>query len=137
MPDWAVALTGLVIAVGLVGVVLPVLPGLLLVVAGVAVWAVVEGGRTSYVLLAAALAVAAAAQVLKYGIVGFFVIPVLGLLVGFVAGVYVAERHRLRDPTAARGSTGQALRAAGVSILVELAAALSIAAGWVAVLLVS
>ena len=31
------------------------------------------------------------------GIVGFFVIPVVGLVIGFVVGVYLAEWYRLRD----------------------------------------
>ena len=29
------------------------------------------------------------------GVVGFFVVPVVGLFLGFVLGVYVAERRRL------------------------------------------
>ena len=37
------------------------------------------------------------------GIVGFFVIPVVGLLIGFVLGVYLAELANRRDLTQWRG----------------------------------
>ena len=56
--------------------------------------------------------------------VGFFVIPVIGLPIGFVLGVYGAESLRQRDQQAARRSTGLAMRAVGLAILVELAGAL-------------
>jgi hypothetical protein len=64
-------------------------------------------------------------------VVGFFVIPVVGLLVGFVAGIYAAERARL-GPGRAWPSTKAALRAVGLSILIELAAGLLAAAVWLA-----
>ena len=50
---------------------------------------------------------------------------------GFVAGVYLAERRRL-GPGAAGPSTWPALRAVGVSILIELTAAVLAASAWVA-----
>ena len=57
------------------------------------------------------------------GFVGFFVIPVVGMFIGFVLGVYVAERRRVGGARGlARRPTG-ALRAVGVSILIELVAA--------------
>ena len=152
---WGVAVLALVVAVGLVGVVVPVLPGLLLVWGAVAVWCFVEGGTAGWALLAATTAVAAASQVVKYvvpgrrlqragipnrtlliggvaGIVGFFVLPVIGLPVGFLAGVYVVERQRRTTHEAAWRSTLEAVKAVGVSILVELTAALLIAGGWAA-----
>lgn len=157
MEAWGAALTGLVIAVGLVGVVLPLLPGLLLVWGAVAVWSVAKGGAAAYVLLIAVSGVAVGSQVVKYvvpgrqlqragvpnrtlvlggvlAVVGFFVLPVIGIIIGFVAGVYLAERQRLGGHVAARTSTGHALRAVGMSILVELVAGMLIAAGWVGVL---
>jgi len=157
MQTWVTVLTGVLVAIGLVGVLVPVLPGLLLVWASVSVWALVEQGTPAYVLLVAGTAVALAAAVLKYlvpgrrlrragvpqrslligglaAVAGFFLIPVLGVVVGFVAGIYAAERQRLPDRAAARTSTGHALRAVGLAILVELSAALLIAAGWAGVL---
>ncbi len=157
MEPWGEVLVGLAVAVGIAGVVVPVLPGLLLVWGAVVVWGVVEGGATGWGLVAGATVVAAVSQVLKYvvpgrqlrragvpdhallvgglvGIVGFFVIPVVGLFIGFVAGVYASEWIRLHDHRAAWTATGHALRAAGLSILLELAAALLIAAGWIGLL---
>jgi hypothetical protein len=64
------------------------------------------------------------------GVVGFFVIPVVGLVIGFVLGVYLAE-HRRVGSAAAWPSTQQALRAVGVSILIELAAGILAALVWV------
>ena len=52
---------------------------------------------------------------------GFFVVPVVGLVLGFVAGVYAAERRRV-GVEAAWPSTLAALRAVGLCILIELAA---------------
>jgi len=59
------------------------------------------------------------------------VIPVLGLFVGFVAGVYLAERVRLADHARAWPSTVAALKAVGASMLIELLSGLLIAATWV------
>ena len=157
MQTWGEVVVALAVVVGLVGVVVPVLPGLLLVWAAVACWSVVVGGPAGWTLLAVVTAVAALSQVVKYvvpgrrlqragiptrtllvggtaGVVGFFVLPVVGLPIGFVAGIYAVERSRLTTHAAARRSTGQALRALGLSILLELTAALLIAGAWVVTL---
>lgn len=146
-------LVGLAIAVGLVGVVVPLLPGLLLVWAAVLFWAIVEQTVLAWTVLGLATVLVAVAQVGKYllpgrrlqaagvpnrtlvigavlGIVGFFVIPVVGLVVGFVLGVYLAERVRLGAHAGAWTSTKHALKAAGLSIAIELAAGLLVAAAW-------
>ena len=145
-------LLALVILVGLVGVLVPILPGLVLVLAAVLVWAVDEGSTTGWVVFAVATAVLVLGTVVKYavpnrrlktsgipssttwfgvalGIVGFFVIPVIGLFIGFVLGVYLAE-HRRVGAAAAWPSTQQALKAVGVSILIELAAGIVAALVW-------
>ena len=141
------------IAVGLAGIILPVLPGSLLVVGAVLVWALETGGSTAWVVFAVATTFVAAGTVVKYalpgrrlreegvpgstlvvggllGFVGFFVVPVVGLFLGFVLGVYVAE-HRRVGSAAAWPSTKRALRAVGVSILIELVAGMLAAATWV------
>jgi uncharacterized protein YqgC (DUF456 family) len=143
----------LAILVGLVGVVVPVLPGLVLVLVAVLVWALDVGGGTAWTVFGLATAVLVAGTVVKYavpgrrlkssgipasttwfgialGVVGFFVIPVVGLVIGFVLGVYLAE-HRRVGSAAAWPSTQQALRAVGVSILIELAAGILAALVWV------
>ena len=142
------------IVVGLVGIVVPVLPGLLLVWGGVAVWAAATHTATAWVVLAVATLVAAGGSVVKYllpgrrlkesgvpwttiglgtllGVVGFFVVPVVGVLLGFVLGVFLAEWRRLSTAQAAWPSTKQALAAVGWSILIELATALLVTAVWV------
>ena len=64
------------------------------------------------------------------GIVGFFVIPLVGLFVGFVLGVYLAELQRVGQANA-WPSTWAAVKAAGLSILIELASGLLAASAFV------
>jgi uncharacterized protein YqgC (DUF456 family) len=70
------------------------------------------------------------------GVVGFFVVPVVGLFLGFVLGVYLAELARSKDRRTAWPSTRHALRAVGWSIVIELAAGLLMAAAWIVGLVV-
>ncbi|MGV9976244.1 DUF456 domain-containing protein [Micromonospora wenchangensis] len=147
------------IVAGLAGVVVPGLPALPLCWGGVLLWAIFGGaGPGRWAVLAAATVVAAAGAVIKYawpgrnlkrtgvptssllvggllGLVGFFVIPVIGLVIGFVGGVWGAERLRLGSNQLAWPATVQALKAAGLSMMVEFLAGLVIAALWVAGLL--
>jgi uncharacterized protein len=149
-----IVLVALVIAVGVVGVVVPLLPGTLLVFAAIAVWAVVENNATAWVTLAVVAAVVTASTLVKYlwpvrrmraadvstwtlvagavlGVIGFFVIPVLGLVIGFVLGVYLAELARRRNQRLAWASTVHALKGVALSVGVELAGALLATAAWV------
>lgn len=154
--DFATLLVlGLLMAVGLVGVVLPVLPGLLLIaVTGVA-WAWLETGTAPWIVLGVMLVVLTIGTVAKYvlphrtlkdagaprstmllgvlgAIVGFFVIPVVGLIIGGVAGVYLGEWQRRGDSGAAWRSTWATTKAIGVGILIELAAGVLAVLIWVA-----
>jgi uncharacterized protein YqgC (DUF456 family) len=63
-------------------------------------------------------------------VVGFFVIPVVGLIAGGVLGVYVAERARLGDHAAAWASTRRVLVAAGIGALVEIGAGVLMIGVW-------
>lgn len=158
MSGVGVLLVGLAIAVGIVGVVVPVLPGALLVWAAVAVWAIAVGSTTAWAVLAAVSVVIGGSQVLKLLVpgrqlrnagvprrsiviglllagVGFFVIPIVGFFVGFPLGIYVEERRRLGPHAPAWLSTRKALRAIGLSILIELSAAVLAAAVWLAAVL--
>ncbi|MFN8080292.1 MAG: DUF456 domain-containing protein [Kineosporiaceae bacterium] len=153
-------LAGVLIVAGLIGIVVPVLPGLLLSWAGVLVWALSLRTGAAWTTLGIASAIMVLGTVIKYlvpgrtlreagvpwstlglgtllGIVGFFVVPVVGLFVGFVAGVYLGERVRLNDNSAAWPSTVAALRAVGLSMLIELLAGLLIAATWAAALILT
>lgn len=145
-------LVALAIAVGLVGVIVPVLPGSLLVLGAILIWAWDLGTSIGWVVFAVATTFIALGSVVKYvvpgrrlkdngipsstlllggalGIVGFFVIPVVGLLVGFVLGVYLAELRRVGGE-AAWPATTHALKAVGLSILIELVASLCAAVTW-------
>jgi uncharacterized protein YqgC (DUF456 family) len=145
------------IAVGIVGIALPVLPGLVLVVAGVAVWAVPRGDVVAWTVLGIVVAIVVIGSVAKYllpgralrdsgvpgrtiaagavlGVVGFFVIPVLGLFIGFVLGVYLSELARLGGHEVAWPSTRRALAAVGWSLVIEMATGLIAAAVWVGAL---
>ncbi len=151
-------LAGLLVALGVVGILVPVLPGLILVLAGIAVWAVPRGDALGWTVLGIAAAIVVLGSVAKYllpgrrmresgvptrsvvagaalGIVGFFVIPVVGLFVGFPLGVYLAELARLRESSLAWPSTRKALGAVGFSILLELATGLLAAGVWIAALI--
>ncbi|MEV6800971.1 DUF456 domain-containing protein [Micromonospora rifamycinica] len=155
----ASVIAAVAIVAGLAGVVVPGLPALPLCWGGVLVWALFGGvGPGRWAVLGAATVVAAAGAVVKYawpgrnlkrtgvptssllvggllGLVGFFVIPVIGLVIGFVGGVWGAERLRLGSNQLAWPATVQALKAAGLSMLVEFLAGLLIAGLWVAGLL--
>jgi uncharacterized protein YqgC (DUF456 family) len=145
-------LVALGIAVGLVGILVPVLPGSLLVAAAILVWALDGGSAASWLVALASLALLAAGTVVKYlvpgrrlqragvpsrtllaggalGVVGFFVLPVVGLPVGFLLGVYLAQWHRL-GRAAAWPATVQALKAVGLGIVIELGFGILAAAAW-------
>ncbi|HKX75295.1 MAG TPA: DUF456 domain-containing protein [Acidimicrobiia bacterium] len=151
-------LVGIAIILGLVGIVVAVLPGLLLVWAAVGIWAFVEQHPLAWVVFGITTLMTIAAQIGKFlvpgrrldeagvprrtillgalvGFVGFFAIPVVGLPLGFVAGVYLAERLRLPGHRSAWRATGAAIKAVGLSILIELGAGLLIAGMWLAAVL--
>ncbi len=154
MSTGGLILTAVAIAIGLAGILFPLLPGTLLVWAAIAVWAVLEKTTTAWVVLGVATAVLGAGILVKYlwparrmkaadvsgrtlaagavlGVIGFFVIPVAGLLIGFVLGVYLAEVVARRDRRRAWVSTKHALKGVALSVGVELAAALLATAAWV------
>lgn len=151
-------LVGFAVVVGLVGVVVQVLPGAFLVGGAVLSWGLIERGTAGWTAAAVALAVTVLTQVVKYllagrylerggvprstilwgslvGAGGFFVVPVVGVFVGFVLGVYVAERLRLREHRLAWASTWRATKASGIGVVVELAGVLLIAVTWLIALL--
>jgi uncharacterized protein len=147
-------LLGLVMLVGLVGVVVPVLPGTALVLAAGVVWAllVVDGGAVRWVVVGAMAVLFAVGTVLKYALpgrrlhgslprrtmlmaavgagVGFVLLPPLGLILGGVAGVYLGEAQRLGPGAPARRSTVEVLKAVGVGILAELTAGVLMVGTW-------
>jgi uncharacterized protein YqgC (DUF456 family) len=152
-------LVAVVIAVGLVGILVPLIPGSILIFGAVGVWAYVEGTTVAWVTFGVAAAILAAALLVKYlwpmkrmrradvgtfslvagatlGIVGFFVIPVVGLVVGFVLGVFLAELTLRGNSRLAWASTVHAIKGVALSVGVELAGALLATVVWVVGVLV-
>jgi uncharacterized protein len=156
--DLGLIVVGLAIATGIIGIVVPVLPGALLAWAAIAAWAIAVGGVTAWAVLGVATLAIGGAQVVKVlvpgrrlrdagiprrsivaGLVlaaaGFFLVPVVGFFIGFPFGVYLEERRRLGGHDAAWDSTRHALRAMGLSILIELTATVLAAGAWLAAVL--
>lgn len=146
-------LVAVAIAAGLATTIVPILPGTLIVGAAILVWASETGGTTAWAVFAVATVLLMLGAIVKYlvpgrrlkdagipmstqlagaalGFVGFFVIPVVGIFIGFVAGVLLAESLRL-GPAQAWPSTKHALKAAGLSILIELVFGVLAALTWV------
>lgn len=158
MSTAGIVLVALGIAVGLVGILVPLLPGSLLVFGSIAVWAFFERTTVAWVTLGVVTALFVATLLVKYmwparrmreadvstwsllaggvlGIIGFFVVPVLGLVLGFVLGVYLAELAGRRDQRLAWASTVHAIKGVALSVGVELAGALAATVVWVAAVL--
>ena len=145
---------GLIMLVGLIGIAVPVLPGLLVVWAAVLVWAFEIATAAGWVVLGVATTLAVCGFLLQYllpgrrmaragvttsstmagaalGVVGFFVIPVVGVFLGFPLGIYLAERIKLGTHDGAWSSTTHALKAIALSVGIELLTGLAIAGTWV------
>lgn len=155
MSVWGEVVVGLVILVGLIGIVVPILPGVILIFGAIAVWAFLTGGAAAWTVFAIGTALLIVSGVVKYtwpgrklkeagvpnrtlllgglaGIAGFFLIPVVGLFVGFVVGVYLSEWQRLPGQRQAWESSKHAIKGVGLSMLVELLGALLASGVWVA-----
>lgn len=139
--------------VGLVGIIVPVLPGLALVWGGTLLWALLEDGQGRWAVLAVTSLLLVVGTVVKYllparsaaargaplsslvlaslgAVAGFFVVPVIGLVLGGLGVLLLAERARLDSWAEAWASTRAALVAVGVGVLVELLAGLLMVAAW-------
>lgn len=149
-PLVAVVLT--VMLVGVVGTVLPLLPGLALIWSASVVGSLVHGfdGRAwllNGVLTVLLLAGASAKYVLPArstdrsptsslvaavlgGMVGLVTVPVVGFPLGAALGLFLAEVRRTGSGQRARTSTLAALRAFGIGALVEIAVGAVMIATW-------
>lgn len=151
-------LFGLALVIGLVGVLVPVVPGLLVIAVTTVAWAWWDGG-SAWVIASVMLVVLAAGTAAKYvlpsrslrqagaprstlvlaavlAVIGFFVVPVIGFLLGGILGVWVGELRRLHDSGAAWTSTWVTLKAIGVGVLLEITAGVVAIAIWVVSVLV-
>lgn len=140
-------LVALAYVVGLCGIVLPVLPGTITIIIATLIWAIVTGSWTSWVAFAIITVLGIAGMTASYvltgrrlqrhevptwpilvgiasGIVGIFVIPFLGLPIGFLAGLYVSEAVRLKDWKRGLSSAWVAIKALGIGIAIEFTLAM-------------
>lgn len=149
-----VLLLGLVMAIGAVGTIVPLVPGISLVWGAGLVYGLDRGfGTLDVVAFAMMTGLAAAATVAAYvvpkrraigagasratvwlgvagAVVGFFVVPVVGLPIGGVLGIYVGERLRTGDTITAWRATRATITGFSIAALVQFAAALSMIAVW-------
>ncbi|MFJ5302612.1 DUF456 domain-containing protein [Streptomyces sp. NPDC088350] len=146
-------LVGVVILFGLCGVLVPGVPGSWLVWAAVLWWALKDPRPVTWGVLVGATAVLLLSQVVRWvlpprrlrasgatprmgvyagvgALLGFVLIPVLGAVPGFMAGIYVHERLRLGRHGEAMASLRTAMRSGGSSVLTELFTCLLIAGAW-------
>lgn len=142
---------GLAIIVGATGVIVPVLPGSILICISLLVWALVVGSPLGWVVFAVGVLFVAAGMAssavltgramkkksipgrsvvigLLLGVAGFFLIPVVGLLVGFALGLFLSEYARQKEVRPAIDSSLAAIKATGLGMLAEFGFA-SLAAG--------
>ncbi|AVH55839.1 MULTISPECIES: DUF456 domain-containing protein [Streptomyces] len=153
MDVWELLLVGVVILLGLAGVLVPGVPGSWLVWAAVLWWALGDPQALSWGVLVGATAVLLLAQAIRWALpprrlrdsgatprmgvyagagalVGFFLLPVIGAIPGFVAGLFLHERLRLGGHGQAWAAVRTLMRAGGWSVLTELFACLLILGAW-------
>ncbi|MEE1756594.1 DUF456 domain-containing protein [Streptomyces sp. SP18CS02] len=154
MGVWQLVLVGLVMLLGLFGVLVPGVPGSLLVWAGLLWWALQEHTGLAWWLLVGATALLLVTQAVLWqlparrlrgvgvtrrmvafagagAVAGFVLVPVLGAVPGYIGGIYLCERQRLGGHGQAAAATRTVMRAIGTSVLVELFACLLIVGAWV------
>lgn len=148
---WVAAL---IIVVGILGIAIPVLPGLLICVIGVLVWSASVGTVGAWAVFGLCVALAVAGWVIQFlvpgkrlksqgvgtstllvalivAIAGFFIIPVVGAPIGFVVGILAVELLRSRDLALAWTRTWSALKAVLMSWGIEITAGLMILLTWI------
>ncbi|MFJ6854292.1 DUF456 domain-containing protein [Streptomyces sp. NPDC091271] len=153
MSVWQLVAVGAVMLLGLVGVLVPGVPGQAIVWAAVLWWALTDPTPVAWGVLIGATCLLLLNQALKAllpsrrpresgaprrtlmagglaAIAGFFVIPVVGGILGYVGAVYGAERLRLGSRAAGWTSLRSVMRATGYSVLLELFCCLLAVGAW-------
>ena len=149
------AVVAVAMAIGVVGTVVPVVPGLVLVWAAALVYGLSAGfGAVGAVAFTVITIVAVAGVVVgvvvpqraaarggaaqssmwlgaALGVVGFFVVPVVGVVLGGVLGVLVGEAARTRDWSTAWNATVATVKGFGLAALAQFVAGIAMFAIWV------
>ncbi|MFV0430034.1 MAG: DUF456 domain-containing protein [Arachnia sp.] len=148
-PEVLAAIAAVLLAlVGMVGIVFPVLPGSIVVAVGALIWALWGASPWGWVAFGCAAAFLAAGAASSWfltgrslkrrqvpqwpiaigivvGIIAMFLMPGIGLPVGFVVGLLAAEWFRLRDFGKALATSWETVKALGLGIVVELGCAMT------------
>ena len=150
-----VGFVAVAMAVGVVGTVVPVVPGLILVWVAALLYGLVAGfgsvGALAFAIITAlalggivigvllpqraAARRGAAPSSMRVGallaVVGFFVVPVIGVVLGGVVGIFIGEFVRTRDTAAAWHATVAAMKGFGIAAVVQVLVGLAMVAVWV------
>ena len=138
----ATVIAALLLVVAVFGTIFPIVPGSILTVITLVAWAWILGSTASWTVgvigVVLALIGMSSSLILTgrkmrreripngpvlvgavVGVVGLFVIPVLGLFIGFAAGLLGAEYYRRRDLQAAWRSSAEAMKSLGLGMFIE------------------
>jgi uncharacterized protein YqgC (DUF456 family) len=149
----ATIVAGILLAVAVFGTIFPVLPGSPVALVALIAWGWVLGSAVSWTAAgigalfccggfsAGALLTGRRLKrqqiprrsilvAVLAGVVGMFVIPVAGLFIGFAGGLFVSEYSRRGDFRAALTSSGDALKAMGLGMLVEFGMVFLAGSAW-------
>lgn len=139
-------LTLLAFGVGIAGIVIPILPGSIIIIFAVLIWTALINEAPAWILFGVITLLTIIGAAFNYvytgkklkshqvpnwvligagvgAIAGMILLPGPGLLIGFFLGIVVAELIRFKNLNLALKSTLVALKALGVGILVEVSIA--------------
>ncbi|MFG2380981.1 DUF456 domain-containing protein [Streptomyces avermitilis] len=158
MGAWELLPVGVVLLLGLVGVLVPGVPGSWLVWAAVLWWTLKDPQALAWGVLVGATLVLLLSRAIRWSLpprrlresgatprmgayagigalLGFVLLPVIGAIPGFIGGIYVSERLRLGRHREAVAAVRTAMRSGGSSVLTELFACLLVAGAWLGAVL--
>lgn len=147
-------LVALFVVIGIIGAIIQIYPGLLITALAIAIWGGMVQGAWGYSLLTAAILTAVGVSGGKYlltyrhltrheiarstiivgalcAAIGFYLLPVIGLFIGFPLGVYLDSLRRSHSRQQAWRHTKIAVKGIGWGIILELGATLALASAWV------
>ncbi len=143
-----------VLLIGLVGTIVPILPGILLMWAGVVVYGFLVGFDTLGIVITIAVTLisalafalglivpkraadeAGAARSSQWAaaigaVIGFFVIPIVGVVVGALVGIALSEYNSKGSWELARGSTIAVAKGFGLSAILQFGCGVAILFVW-------
>ena len=148
------ALVAAAMVVGLVGTVVPLVPGLVLIAGAAFAYGLVQGfGTAGVVAMVVVVALSVAGTVAGFivpqrtasgagasrlsmllgvavAVLGFVVVPVVGMPLGGALGIYLGERLRTGAHAPAWRATVATVKGFGAGVLVQLAAGVAMVLTW-------